>query len=283
MKVNLLKIAFLLLIIVSGNTLSAQQKKGSICEIQTEFGNIKVLLYDETPQHRDNFLKLAESGFYNGCTFHRVIKDFMIQGGDPNSKNPDYNGPLGTTGPGYTIPAEIVKGLYHKKGALAAARQGDQANPMRESSGSQFYLVQGKTHTDAELDKVEDMIRQDEQRQLAMKLQGPFSEMSENQWLKTMSQEDFQKLQQQYPDSLQKVNERFQRFIADSYNKQKPFEYTDAQREVYKTKGGTPFLDNQYSVFGEIIEGLDIVDKLAAVETGEGDLPKKPLKFSVKK
>lgn len=283
MKVNLLKIAFLLLIIVSGNTLSAQQKKGSICEIQTEFGNIKVLLYDETPQHRDNFLKLAESGFYNGCTFHRVIKDFMIQGGDPNSKNPDYNGPLGTTGPGYNIPAEIVKGTYHKKGALAAARQGDQANPMRESSGSQFYLVQGKTYTDGELDKVEDMIRQDEQRQLAMKLQGPFSEMPENQWLKTMSQEDFQKLQQQYPDSLQKVNERFQRFIAESYNQQKPFEYTDAQREVYKTKGGTPFLDNQYSVFGEIIEGLEIVDKLAAVETGEGDLPKKPLKFSVKK
>lgn len=283
MKVNLLKFAFLLLIIISGNTLSAQQKKGSICEIQTEFGNIKVLLYDETPQHRDNFLKLAESGFYNGCTFHRVIKDFMIQGGDPNSKNPDYNGPLGTTGPGYNIPAEIVKGTYHKKGALAAARQGDQANPMRESSGSQFYLVQGKTYTDGELDKVEDMIRQDEQRQLAMKLQGPFSEMPENQWLKTMSQEDFQKLQQQYPDSLQKVNERFQRFIAESYNQQKPFEYTDAQREVYKTKGGTPFLDNQYSVFGEIIEGLEIVDKLAAVETGEGDLPKKPLKFSVKK
>lgn len=283
MKVNFLKIAFLLLFIISGNTVFAQAKKGSICEIQTEFGNIKVLLYDETPQHRDNFLKLVESGFYNGCTFHRVIKDFMIQGGDPNSKNPEYSGPLGTTGPGYNIPAEIVKGLYHKKGALAAARQGDQANPMRESSGSQFYLVQGKTHTDQELDKVEDMIRQDEQRQLAMKLQGPFSEKPENQWLKTMSQEDFQKLQQQYPDSLQKVNERFQLFIADAYNKQQPFEYTDAQREVYKTKGGTPFLDNQYSVFGEIIEGLDIVDKLAAVETGENDLPKKPLKFTVKK
>ncbi len=283
MKSTLMKISLLLVLLVSGSMLFAQQKKGSVCEIQTEFGNIKVLLYDETPQHRDNFLKLAESGFYNGCTFHRVIKEFMIQGGDPNSKNPEYTGPLGTTGPGYNIPAEIVKSAYHKKGALAAARQGDQANPMRESSGSQFYLLQGKTYTDGDLDKVEDQIRQDEQRQLAMKLQGPFSELPENQWLKKMGQEDFQKLQQEFPDSLQKVNERFMRYISDAYAKQSPFEYTEAQRTQYKTKGGTPFLDNQYTVFGEVIEGLEIIDKLAVVETGEGDVPKKPLKFSVKK
>jgi cyclophilin family peptidyl-prolyl cis-trans isomerase len=273
-------ILFTLSLLIGLSSLHAQNKKGSLCEIDTEFGKIKVLLYDETPQHRDNFLKLAESGFYNGCTFHRVIKDFMIQGGDPNSKDASYTGP---SGPGYNVPAEIVKGLYHKKGALAAARQGDQANPLRESSGSQFYIVQGKPYSDAELDRVEDQIRQDEQRQLAMKLQGPFTELPENQWLRSLGPEDFQRIQKEYPDSLQKINEGFQRFIMKEYEKQKPFEYTDAQREVYKKTGGTPFLDNQYTVFGEVIEGMDLIDKLAGVETGEGDLPRKPLKFSVKK
>lgn len=278
-------ILFLLaaLLVMPASHLQAQTAKGKICEIQTEYGNLKVLLYDETPQHRDNFIKLAESGFYNGCTFHRVIKDFMIQGGDPNSKIADYTGPLGTTGPGYNLPAEIKRGFYHKKGALAAARQGDQANPMRESSGSQFYIVQGKPYSDADLDRVEDQIRQDEQRQLAMKLQGAFTERPENQWLKTMSPEAFQKLQQEHPDSLQQVNQRFEQFIRAEYEKTTPFEYTEAQRAEYKTKGGTPFLDNQYTVFGEVLEGMEVIDKLAAVETGEGDLPKKPLKFSVVK
>lgn len=279
-----MKILTLTLFLLGLGIVQAQApKKGTLCEIQTSMGNIKVLLYDETPKHRDNFLKLAESGFYNGCTFHRVIKDFMIQGGDPNSKDSSFTGALGTTGPGYTLPAEISPRLIHKKGALAAARQGDNVNPMRESSGSQFYLVQGKTYTDGELDKVEDMIRQDEQRQLAGKLQGPFTELPENQWLKTMKAEDFQRLQQENPDSLQRVNERFQQFIMAEYQKQTPYEYTEKEREYYKKIGGTPFLDNQYTVFGEIVEGLDVVDKLAAVPTGENDKPVTPLKFNVKK
>ena len=270
-----------LLLTLSGVT--AQTKKGSLCEIQTEFGKIKVILYDETPGHRDNFIKLTQSGYYNGCAFHRVIKEFMVQGGDPKSKDTTYTGPLGADGPGYTLPAEIVNGLYHKKGALAAARQGDQTNPMRESSGSQFYIVHGKTFNDMELDQVENQIRMDEQRQLSMKLQAPFTELPENQWLKKLGPEDFQRIQKEYPDSLQKVNESFSKFIQKEYEKTIPFEYTDAQRQVYKTLGGSPHLDNQYTVFGEVVEGREIIDKLAGVPTNPGDAPVKRLNFSVRK
>ncbi|NBV13546.1 MAG: peptidylprolyl isomerase [Sphingobacteriia bacterium] len=275
-------ICFFGLLLFTGISLVAQTAslpKGKTCEITTPYGKIKVLLYDETPQHRDNFMKLAESGYYNGCTFHRVIKDFMIQGGDPNSKDSTFKGELGSGGPNYTIPAEINRKFIHKKGALSAARQGDQANPLRASSGSQFYLVQGKKYNDGELDQVEDQIRSDEQRTLASKLQGTFMELPENNWLKTA---DFAKLQKEYPDSLQKVNDRFGKMVAEVYQKQKPYEYTEAERTIYKTIGGTPFLDNQYTVFGEILEGLEIVDKIAAVPTQPGDKPTTDVRFSVK-
>jgi peptidyl-prolyl cis-trans isomerase B (cyclophilin B) len=204
----------------------------------------------------------------------------MIQGGDPESKNPANTAPLGSGGPGYTIPSEINRKFIHKKGALSAARQGDNVNPNRESSGSQFYLVQGKTYTDSELDKVEDAIRQDEQRQMATQLQAPFMSQPENQWLATIS--DFQKFAEQYPDSLQKVNENFGRFIQEAYEKKGPYAYTEEERLVYKTIGGTAFLDNQYTVYGEVIEGIEIVDKIAALETGENDKPKQDVRFEVK-
>jgi peptidylprolyl isomerase len=280
MKQSMKWMALSLLMFCAGIDAVFAQAKGTICELTTEHGKIKILLYDDTPKHRDNFIKLAESNFYDGCTFHRVIKDFMIQGGDPQSKDVAYTGPLGSGGPGYTIPAEINRKYIHKKGALSAARQGDNVNPNRESSGSQFYLVQGKTYTDPELDKVEDGIRQDEQRQMATQMQSVFMAQPENQWLATIS--DFQKFAEQYPDSLQKVNENFGRFISEAYEKRGPFTYTEAERTLYKTIGGTAFLDNQYTVYGEVIEGLDIIDKIAAVPTAEGDKPVKDVKFEVK-
>ena len=273
-------IALSFLLMITGTQMVMAQSKGTLCELSTEHGKIKILLYDETPKHRDNFIKLAESGFYNGCTFHRVIKDFMIQGGDPESKNPANTAPLGSGGPGYTIPSEINRKFIHKKGALSAARQGDNVNPNRESSGSQFYLVQGKPCTDPELDRMEDMIRQDEQRQLATQLQTVFMSQPENQWLATIS--DFQKFAKEYPDSIQKVNEDFGRFITVEYEKRGPYTYTDAERTLYKTVGGTPNLDNQYTVYGEIIEGIEIVDKIAAFETAENDKPKQDVRFEVK-
>lgn len=185
--------------------------------IETSMGNMTVMLYDDTPLHRDNFVKLAESGFYEGLLFHRVINNFMIQGGDPMSKNAAPNARLGNGGPGYTIPAEIVYPThFHKKGALAAARTGDNVNPKRESSGSQFYIVQGQKYTDMKLD--------------------------------------------QFEKALGKT-------------------FTNKERDAYVTVGGTPHLDNQYTVFGEVVEGLGVVDKIAAVETAPGDRPVEDVKI----
>jgi len=175
--------------------------------IETSLGSLKVKLYNETPQHRDNFLKLVNEGFYDGLIFHRVIKNFMIQGGDPQSRNPQPGRQYGSGGPDYTIPAEFNTAFIHKKGALSAARTGDQVNPEKRSSGSQFYIVQGKKMSDQELDQMGKL------------------------------------------------------------------KYTPEQRNVYKTVGGTPFLDGGYTVFGETIEGLDVIDKIAAVETSSGDRP----------
>lgn len=179
--------------------------------IETTKGNMTVVLYDDTPLHRDNFIKLAESGYYDSLLFHRVIKNFMIQGGDPQSKNASPTARLGNGGPDYTIPAEIVYPThFHKKGALAAARTGDNVNPERRSSGSQFYIVQGQVYTDMKLD--------------------------------------------QFEKALGKT-------------------FTTKERDTYATIGGTPHLDNQYTVFGEVVEGLGVVDRIAEVETRPGDRP----------
>ena len=202
-----------------------KQKIKADAVIITSFGNIFVDLYDETPGHRDNFLKLAGEGFYDKTTFHRVIKDFMIQGGDPNTKKEETRNLGGQGGPGYTQPAEIKEGFIHKRGALAAARLSDQVNPKRESSGSQFYIVQGKTFGDGQLDQVE--------KQIAKATK-------------------------------------------------KDFKYTEEQRTAYKEQGGSPWLDMQYTIFGEVIHGDEVIDKVAAVEKGAGDRPKEDVFIEVK-
>lgn len=176
--------------------------------IETDLGNIKVKLYDSTPQHKENFLKLAREGFYNGTLFHRVIPGFMVQGGDPDSKNAQPGQPLGMGGPGYTIPAEI--GAKHFRGALSAARQSDQVNPEKRSSGSQFYIVQN----------------------------GPVPEAQLNQIIQ-----------------------------------QKGLQYTPEERDYYLKVGGTPFLDGDYTVFGQVVEGLDVVDKIANAQRDNRDRP----------
>lgn len=191
---------------------------GQKVKITTAQGDITVLLYDDTPLHRDNFIKLVKEGFYNDLLFHRVMNNFMIQGGDPNSKGAAENVRLGGGGPGYKIDAEFVDSHVHLKGALAAARQGDGANPARQSSGSQFYLVHGKPTPKEQL--------------LSM-------EASRN---RGKAPED-------------------------------EFHYTPEQLETYATVGGTPFLDGQYTVFGEVLEGLNVVDAIAGVKTKPGDRP----------
>jgi cyclophilin family peptidyl-prolyl cis-trans isomerase len=192
-------------LVLVGLTCQAQKatEKETVVVIKTSMGTIKAKLYNDTPNHRDNFIKLVNEGWYNGSPFHRVIKEFMIQGG----QNKD-----GRLDPGYRVPAEIKDNHFHKKGALAAARQADQVNPQKASSGSQFYIVQGKVYDDRTLDMFE--------------------------------------------GRMGKV-------------------FSARQRQAYKTVGGTPHLDGEYTVFGEVIEGLEVVDKIAAVETGRGDVPVK--------
>ena len=213
-KIYLLSIVFLVIL----GTFSCKEKE-IIVQISTEYGDIKIKLYSETPLHRDNFVKLTKEGFYNGTLFHRVIQNFMIQGGDPDSKDAKPDVMLGNGGPGYTIPAEIVSHLFHKKGALAAARMGDNVNPKRESSGSQFYIVHGQKFNDEQMNMMENQLN---------------------------------------------------------------IKFTEEQRNIYKTIGGTPHLDTQYTVFGEVIEGLDVVDKIAASKTANANRPEKDIKMTIK-
>jgi peptidyl-prolyl cis-trans isomerase B (cyclophilin B) len=196
---------------------SCNGEKEQYVVIETEYGNMKAKLFNETPQHRDNFIKLVNEGYYNDLLFHRVINGFMIQGGDPDSKGAAADTPLGGGGPGYQIPAEI--GKYHFKGALAAARTGGAVNPEKKSSGSQFYVVQGSVQSDAALDNI---------------------------------------------------------------SQSRGITYSAEDRQRYKSTGGTPQLDNEYTVFGQVVEGLDVIDKIAATQTGRGDRPVQDVKMQIK-
>ena len=238
--------------------------------IKTTEGDIKVRLYDETPQHRDNFIKLAKEGYFDGTLFHRVIKDFMIQGGDPDSKNAPKGKMLGTGGPDYTIPAEFVyPQLYHKRGALSAARLGDEVNPERESSGSQFYIVWGKTYKNAELKQIE--------KQLAMQQeQAIFNALAKGHHDEIM---DLRRNR-----NRQGLMELQDKLIAETKAKCKETgspKFTEEQVKTYTTIGGTPFLDNQYTVFGEVEEGLDVVERIQNCETLRGDRPKEDISMTI--
>jgi len=198
------------------NAQKSKKVKEVLIEFETTEGVMLVKLYNETPQHRDNMVKLVKQGYYDGLLFHRVIKSFMIQGGDPDSRNAQPGQMLGQGGPGYTVPAEIIDSLIHKKGALAAARMGDQVNPTKASSGSQFYIVQGR----------------------------PFNENE----LKSMEARS-------------------------------GIKYTDAQKQLYATLGGVPHLDGGYTVFGELVTGFDVLDKIGNTQTGAADRPVKEMKI----
>lgn len=239
-------------------------------KINTTEGEIIVRLYDDTPQHRDNFIKLAKEGYFDGTLFHRVIKDFMIQGGDPDSKGAPAGKRLGTGGPGYTIPAEFVyPQRFHKRGALSAARQGDEVNPMRESSGSQFYIVWGKTYNVNELKQME--------RQMAM-------HQEQNVFNSLVQQHKAEIMEMRRNRDRAALQELQDKLIAETKAKCKEMvapAFTAEQREVYSTIGGTPFLDNQYTVFGEVEEGLDVVERIQNVKTDSADRPAKDVTMTV--
>jgi len=231
--------------------------------IVTDYGDIVLELYDQTPQHRDNFIKLAKEGFYDGTLFHRVIKDFMIQGGDPDSKKAGPGERLGNGGLGYTIPAEFVPEYIHQRGALAAARHPDHINPAKASSGSQFYIVQGKKQTDTDLDRVEAQIATQNARQMFA------------QYIKE-EEDAMQKAGQTVrPDSAQmRAAKR-----ASAYLEANPYHMKPEYREIYKTIGGSPHLDGEYTVFGRVIKGIEVVDRIAEVETVDVNRPKIDVKI----
>ena len=239
--------------------------------ISTSLGDIRVRLYDETPQHRDNFIRLASQGYYDGTLFHRVIRNFMIQGGDPDSKGAPASKQLGVGGPDYTLPAEFVyPQLFHKKGALAAARQGDEVNPERRSSGSQFYIVTGEVYNAGKLSQME--------KQLEMQqLQGIFNALCAEHRGEII---ELRKARDQ--KGLQELQERLEKETYARAAQQPKPQFTAALREAYTTVGGTPFLDGQYTVFGEVEEGMDVVDRIQAVETAPGDRPKQDVAMTVK-
>jgi len=276
MQMKKVLISITLTILMSMASINAAEKpsnnKDVMVELSTEFGTMKILLYGETPKHRDNFLKLVEQGFYNDLLFHRVIKDFMIQGGDPDSKGAAQGKQLGAGDVGYTIPAEFVyPKYYHKKGALAAARQGDQVNPEKRSSGCQFYIVQGKKLTDAEI------------KQMEYNLLGQAKESRFYEIVRERSAE-IQKLRMEKNQAgLNNLQSEIVAQLEDEFkDKASQYVMSDEMKEVYKTVGGTPFLDNAYTVFGEVVEGLEVIDKIAAVETAPGDRPKSDVKMKIK-
>lgn len=251
-------------------TLMSCNAKEPVVVIETDLGTMKVKLYNETPAHRDNFLKLAKEGFYNDLLFHRVIKEFMIQGGDPDSKGAPAGKQLGAGDVGYQIPAEFnYPKFMHKKGALSAARQGDQVNPEKKSSGCQFYIVQGKTYTDKELTRMEDNMKQ----QAMMRKFNELKKANMDQIRQLMQAQDRAGIQ----ELQNKLVKECEDYVAAHPEECK---MTDEVKKVYKEVGGTPFLDGEYTVFGEVIEGLDIIDKIAAVETAPGDRPVKDVKMT---
>ena len=227
-------------------------------KIQTMLGDIVVRLYDETPIHRDNFLKLAKEGYYDGTLFHRVIKDFMIQGGDPDSKGAPAGKMLGVGGPDYTLEAEIKNGLYHKRGALAAARQGDEVNPERRSSGSQFYIVWGQVYNEGQLRQFSKQLRM-------QRVQGIFNYLA--------SQHRDEIMQMRRDRNRAGLQELQDKLVAEAEKQAGNDGMSEAQLKLYSTVGGTPHLDGQYTVFGEVEEGLDVVEMIQGTATGRADRP----------
>lgn len=241
-------------------------------EISTKYGVMKVMLYDDTPKHRDNFVKLAQQGFYNGLIFHRVIEGFMIQGGDPIAKHPEMGKELGQGGPGYTIPAEIIYPQhYHKKGALAAARKPDQVNPDKASSGSQFYLVQGRPVSELVLKKVV-LDKNDALRE----------EIFYNEILPKFADSLEQVRSEGNPTKLGNLQAQIMLETDKVLLKKATFNFTQEQVDTYESIGGTPHLDNDYTVFGEVVEGLDIIDSIAVAPINDLSRPLEDIVMEVK-
>ncbi len=256
----------------SANSNDKASSKERTFVIETPYGQMKGRLSNLTPLHRDNFIKLVESGYYDSLLFHRVIANFMIQGGDPDSKYAKAGVALGNGGPDYTIPAEFVTGMIHQKGALAAARTSDHMNPTKASSGSQFYIVQGNVYDSLKMQQMTAKISENAKQKAFQKMMASPEFESAKIRLDLAKKNSDKAVHKQLLDSLNQV--------AVSRSEYKP--YNAEQLKVYATVGGTPHLDGDYTVFGQIYEGLDVLDQIAKAEGDRNNRPKTDIRFSIK-
>lgn len=243
-------------------------------ELSTAYGSMKIKLYNETPLHRDNFLKLVKAHFYDSLLFHRVIEDFMIQGGDPDSKLADQFKVLGDGDLNYTIPAEFRPELFHKKGMLCAARNSDDVNPSKASSACQFYIVQGKPRTEEDLKSFEKRIN----KPLINRLRDSLLALPQNNQLKAK----LAMFRGTNNDSLLVYSKLLNEQTEKVYELTPHYTYPEAHKAIYKTLGGTPHLDTNYTVFGEVVEGLEVIDRIAAAKTGKNDRPLTDIRMTVR-
>jgi len=261
------KMLFFALVCLSFLTGCAQSDH--VVTIKTKFGDMVAILYDETPKHKENFIRLARDHYYDSLLFHRVIQGFMIQGGDPDSKNAAPGLPLGNGGPGYTIPAEFNSKYIHERGALAAARLGDAMNPKKESSGSQFYIVQGRRHTREQL-----LI---DQQKYGRALQQFFQKPDNKAYFDSVNVFFQARDEEGYNNFMKRLRPVVEEQLGISVER----ELDPHTVEVYTTIGGTPQLDGEYTVFGKVISGLEVIDQIAAQPRGPGDRPVEDIRMTV--
>jgi len=253
--------------LIISESCAVKRNSGTLVRLETTYGEITLRLYPETSKHHDNFVKLVNKGFYNGVLFHRVIAGFMIQAGDPASKTAKPGVLLGDGDVGYTVPAEFIyPKYYHKRGALAAARESDASNPSKASSGCQFYIVEGKIFSDNGLDSIETSKKE----KLEVKLFQQIVNTRQNE-VKEYQAEGSQSKLDGLRDSILTV-------VRAGMEKTKSYKLTPQQRADYKTLGGTPHLDGEYTVFGEVTEGLEIVERISKVKTGNNNRPVEDIK-----
>lgn len=260
------KLACYLVLVLS--IFSCSTEKDHLVTISTRFGDMKVILFDQTPKHKENFIKLAKEGLLDSTTFHRVIRNFMVQGGDVNAK-PGIEQPLN-----YTIEAEFVDSLIHEKGYLAAARMGDQENPSKASSGSQFYIVHGQTFSEEELRNIVEGSYMNE-------LQMRFSRLLQNPEYNNVREEVIALQNAGDMEGIYKVIERYETVMIDEFGPIKKKKLSQRQIDAYTTVGGSPHLDGDYTVFGKVVDGLEVVDSIAAMPTGMGDKPQDDIYMTV--
>ena len=265
MKTNILLILAALVMVFTacgaGSKKSSDMEKRTQVKIETTMGDIVVELYNETPKHRDNFIKLAKEGMYDSTLFHRVIRQFMIQAGDPESKTANDTAMLDGGDVGYTIPAEFVPKFFHKKGALAAARMGDDVNPNRESSGCQFYIVTGRKFREAQL--------------LDMAGQKNNARVDEifNELARKHMKEIYKLRKAGDNEALLELQDSLEAQAYAQYKEEEPFMFTPEQLAAYSTIGGAPHLDGAYTVFGQVVSGIETVEKIEGTKTGKADRP----------